>query len=245
MDQLKDFADKRLVNGCIYCGGSEETREHVPSKILLEKPYPTNLPIMKACFACNNSFSQDEEYVACLIECMLAGSTDLKDIYNSRIANKLSNNPFLFARIRNSTRIVNNAVVFSVESERLNNVVKKLAIGHAAYELSKIMRHEPTSLSCWLISDMTDEERDAYDSVHVTDLIGEIGSRNMQRLLTTEITLMAPTGELKRKRVIIDDWVEVQEGRYRYHGIDHAEGVIVKIIFSEILACQVYWKENQ
>ena len=44
MDQLRDFADSRLLNGCIHCGAPAETRDHVPSRCLLERPYPENLP---------------------------------------------------------------------------------------------------------------------------------------------------------------------------------------------------------
>src|SRR5438105_2056850 len=35
MDQLKSYADDRLINGCVYCGGPEETRDHVPSRVFL------------------------------------------------------------------------------------------------------------------------------------------------------------------------------------------------------------------
>lgn len=60
MDQLNNFADSRLLNGCIYCGGSSETREHVPSKCLLDRPYPTNLNVVGCCESYNQSFSKDE-----------------------------------------------------------------------------------------------------------------------------------------------------------------------------------------
>jgi hypothetical protein len=43
MEQLKSYADNRLVNGCVYCGGPEETRDHVPSRVFLDPPYPENL----------------------------------------------------------------------------------------------------------------------------------------------------------------------------------------------------------
>ena len=90
MDQLKNYADGRLLQGCIYCeSGKEETRDHVPSRVLLERPFPTNLPVMPACIDCNNDFSLDEEYVACLIECAIAGSTDPENISSLRVASIL------------------------------------------------------------------------------------------------------------------------------------------------------------
>ncbi len=58
MEQALDYADDRLINGCIYCGGIPDTRDHAPSRILLEPPpYPENLPVVGACKECNQSFS--------------------------------------------------------------------------------------------------------------------------------------------------------------------------------------------
>ena len=48
---------------CIYCGAESGTREHVPSKVFLDEPYPEDLPVLPACFNCNNGFSDDEAYV--------------------------------------------------------------------------------------------------------------------------------------------------------------------------------------
>jgi hypothetical protein len=64
VDQLKDFADSRLIAGCVYCGGLDETRDHVPSRVFLDSPFPENLPVVPACWECNNSFSRDD--VCCL-----------------------------------------------------------------------------------------------------------------------------------------------------------------------------------
>ena len=242
MDQLRDYSDDRLVNGCIYCGGLEETREHVPSKVLLESPFPTNLPVMKSCFNCNNGFSQDEEYVACLIECMIVGSTRPDEILNPRISRKLHNNHSLRTRIQNSIRANDGTISFLVEEDRFVNVIRKLAVGHAAYELSRVLRDVPTLLSWRIMSDMTEEEKDSYDIAHVTNLLGEVGSINTQRLLVTHIKLQGSDGELKTLDLLINDWVVVQENKYRYHAVDKDEGVVVKIIFSEFLACEVFWE---
>lgn len=62
MKQIPNYGDIRQIQTCVYSGGGTETRDHVPSKVLLEKPYPENLPIVPACDTCNQSFSSDEEY---------------------------------------------------------------------------------------------------------------------------------------------------------------------------------------
>ena len=85
MDQLSDFADDRLISSCIYCGGPFETRDHVPSRVFLEAPFPENLPVVGSCRSCNQGFSRDEQYVACLLEAALAGTANPDKIRRSSI----------------------------------------------------------------------------------------------------------------------------------------------------------------
>jgi hypothetical protein len=59
MDPKKLFIDERLKGICAYCGARPESRDHVPSRVLLDKPYPENLPVVEACFKCNGEFSAD------------------------------------------------------------------------------------------------------------------------------------------------------------------------------------------
>jgi hypothetical protein len=49
MRQLESYADERLTAACIYCGRATQTRDHVPSRVLLNEPYPNNLPVVPAC----------------------------------------------------------------------------------------------------------------------------------------------------------------------------------------------------
>src|SRR5690349_5967316 len=95
MDPKHLFYDDRLKGFCVYCGGPEETRDHVPSKVLLDEPYPTPLPVVPACERCNGSFSLDEEYLACFIECTICGTTDPTKVRRPRIQRKLRDAPAL------------------------------------------------------------------------------------------------------------------------------------------------------
>ena len=38
--------------------------------------YPIHMPTVQSCGNCNNGFSDDEEYLACFIECVVCGATD-------------------------------------------------------------------------------------------------------------------------------------------------------------------------
>ena len=75
-DPRKLFVNERLRGRCVFCGGIPDTRDHCPSKVLLDEPFPANLAMISACGECNQSFSKDEQYLACLPECVIRGSTD-------------------------------------------------------------------------------------------------------------------------------------------------------------------------
>ncbi len=96
-----------------------------------------------ACFACNNGLAPDEEYVAALIECVIAGDVDPAKIGRPKIAKTLINSVRLAERLRRARRIENGHSVFDVEQDRLRNVVMKLARGHASYELNDPKHDDP------------------------------------------------------------------------------------------------------
>jgi hypothetical protein len=48
---------------CAYCGLHKKlTADHVPAKLFLEPPFPTNLLTVPSCADCNSSFKADDEY---------------------------------------------------------------------------------------------------------------------------------------------------------------------------------------
>lgn len=48
---------------CVYCGREKKlTADHVPPKLLLERPFPPNLFTVPACRDCNSKFKADDEY---------------------------------------------------------------------------------------------------------------------------------------------------------------------------------------
>src|SRR6267142_3989692 len=103
MDQIEEFVDERQAAWCIHCGEwiaeLETNRDHVPSKCLLQKPHPANLPVVQVCKACNKGFSLDEEYVTALLGSVLVGTTDPDRQCNPKAARILRRNPRLRARI--------------------------------------------------------------------------------------------------------------------------------------------------
>lgn len=241
MDQINPFADSRLIRGCIYCAGSADTRDHIPSKCLLEKPYPENLPVVGCCDSCNQDFSKDEQYFVCLIESVLCGSTDPEKIGRPSVARIMKNSPSLRQRIENSKTEVDGQIAFIPEIERINNVMLKLARGHAAFELSQPLREDPDHFWWGPLLSLPEENREAFNSVHFQHLLGEIGSRNVQRLLITQIIRHSNNGEQQKELMVINDWVDVQDDRYRYIAIDDMGMFVIRIVIAEYFACEVAW----
>jgi hypothetical protein len=241
MDQLLNLADERLINDCIFCGDSADTRDHVPSKIFLTSPYPENLPVVGACKVCNQGFSKDEQYLVCFLESVLAGSTEPSKIQNSHVARTMKRAPALRARIEAAKSELNGQIVFNPEEERIKNVMLKLARGHAAFELSQPCKEEPDRYWCGPLKSLDQESQDDFDAAHIQQLLGEIGSRSMQRMFAAEVSLVSTSGE-KTLQVVVNDWVDVQQGRYRYLAIDDVNGVIIRIMIADYLACEVEWQ---
>lgn len=242
MEQLKNYADDRLIVGCIYCGGQEETREHIPSRVFLDAPFPENLPVVRACRECNNGFSSDEEYLACFVEAVIVGSVDPESIGRPSVANILRRAPALRARIEAAKTCSNGQIQFLPEYARVRNIVTKLARGHAAFELSQPCKDDPISVWWRPLALMNEEQLEEFESYYVIEAYGEIGSRGMQRLLVAQFTFLSESGNPEMAGMVINDWVEVQDGRYRYHAIDYGDSVRIKLVISEYLACEVIWE---
>jgi len=206
MEQFRDFADSRLIDGCIYCGGLSNTRDHVPSRVLLDRPLPTNLPVLPACTNCNTSFSADEEYFACVLEAIMVGSANPESVHRPVVAGILRKNPALRMRIEAAKRpFIKGQVAFDVEVDRIRNVLLKLARGHAAYELSQVCHEAPTHFSWGPISDLSPLAQKSLDEAYFPESFSEVGSRGNQRMLVIQLTLEGPDGQKVPKNLLMID----------------------------------------
>jgi hypothetical protein len=224
--QLKSFGDERQVGACAHCGSGIRTRDHVPSKVLLDEPYPPNLPVVGSCEGCNISLSADEEYLACLLDCVICGAVDPSRVSRPKVAGLLRERPSLAERISHAKKSFEGRTYFEVEKHRVRRVILKLARGHALFELNERMNEKPSFLNFRPVELMESDERDRFEQVQSPSLWPEVGSRAMQRMLGI--------GEY--------GWLEVQEGRYRYQA--WADGTVgVRMVLSEYLAAEVVWQD--
>jgi hypothetical protein len=246
MENLKSYGDSRLTQLCLYCRGIIETREHVPSKVLLDEPYPDNLPVVGACAKCNESFSLDEEYLACLIDCVLAGSENPALISRPKIARILREKPALRETFRRARQIVNGTTSFSIDHLRVRNVILKLARGHAMFELDMPLSEDGVSIEWIPLALMDADARSRFETPLTSSLFPEVGSRAAQRMAVISVTLASvedPKKQIVQQLLVEPGWIDVQPGRYRYLATVVATGhTVVRMVLSEYLACEVIWK---
>ena len=89
---------------------------------------------------------------------------------------------------------------------------------------------------------LTEKFLEEFNSPHAIQTYGELGSRGMQRLRVTELKLKNFNDEEHFLHLVLNDWVDVQEGRYRYQAIDEGGLLRIKIVIGEYLACEVAWQ---
>lgn len=229
MQQIPNYGDNRTLAFCAFCGGTTDTRDHCPSKVFLDEPYPTNLPWVPACLVCNTGFSKDEEYLACLISCVVAGSTDPKLLFRDKTRRILKSKPKLRALLQEACSESLGKTTFKIKPGRVTSVLTKLAQGHALYELHETCTRAPDRFEFAPLDQFSQQQRERFEKPVASAVWPEVGSRAMQRLVTSNTFVSSPA------------WLEVQPDRYRYLA-SLGEGIEVRIVINEYLACFVQWK---
>jgi hypothetical protein len=124
---------------CLFCGRPASTRDHIPSKCLLEKPYPLNLLTIPSCEKCNKSFSMDEEYfINILVEISSRPALVSKKLDGS-VFRARQRSIKLRNRIENSFLTGDDGNVYiKPEYERIEKIIEKNALGlyYKKYNLS-------------------------------------------------------------------------------------------------------------
>ena len=228
MDPRKLTVDSRLQGICAYCGGPPETSDHVPSKVFLDQPYPLDLPVVECCVSCNGGFSDAEQYVACLLECVKAGTTKLDGKSRDKIVRTLDARPHLAKLIEASRQEGGDGqIVWSPDHQKVRQVVVKLATGHLFHELGIPFNGDPECVSMTPLASMSEADRDAFFALGTSGLWPEVGSRAFTAVILGGVTAF-------------ESWRTVQPGNYAY-AVGQGDGDYVKIVLGDYLACHVIW----
>lgn len=224
--------EKGRQNGCIYCGKTAGTREHVPSKSLLIEPFPENLPTIPACFECNNGFSADEEYFICFLE-VLKSKVYVNYLISEHVSSILSKKESLHQLIESQIFSKDGYIYPSFDADRFTRIITKLAIGHAGYEYDDSNFDGATGLWFEFASNISEEYKAEFESPKLLDVIPEISSRFSCNAC---IIQNVDSGEA----FALSDWISVQDKRYSYNvSLNDSGGVSVKMIILDFLYCQV------
>jgi len=238
MDPRHLFVDERLKGACVYCGAHPDTVDHVPSKVFLDDPPPPNLPTVDACSDCNQKFSLDEEYLACLVECVLSGTVSPGGLRRKKVKRALARNPRLVGRLNASKKMDGESrLVWEPEMARVRNVILKLAQGHAAYELGLPNLGDPQHTFVLPLLAMSESQRMEFEKQPSDGLQQwpEIGSR---AFISASYVCVWPSGD--QEVFLESDWHVIQPGRYRYK-VSQTGPTSVRFVLNEYLACLVEW----
>lgn len=225
MQYFPNYGDERNKGWCVFCGGPEETRDHAPSKVFLDEPYPENLPVLPSCGVCNHSFSLDEEYTACLIECCKAGSIEVARTTRPKIDRILDRQVALESRLRSARFETDSGIIWKPEEERVSNVMVKLARAHIAYEQNEPKLDDPTSVAIVPLCAISADVREGFEASPNSGVWPEVGSRAMHRLI------VGNEGDFP--------WIDVQPNRYRY--LVAIGPSLVRIVIGGYLAAEIIW----
>jgi len=114
------------------------------------------------------------------MECAIAGSTDPASLSREKVKRILTKKADLAARIQACCRRgEGNRLTWEPEESRAQNVVLKLARGHAAFELSLPQLEDPDELRMVPLVVISEIDREAFERAGSGELRSwpEIGSR--------------------------------------------------------------------
>jgi hypothetical protein len=172
---------------CVYCGAVPDTRDHVPSIVLLDEPFPDDLPTVPACGRYNHSLSEDEKYLACFMECVVCGTTDPQALHRHKMGHILTTKARLRRRIDKARE---DCLNWRPEAESIRSVVLKLATGHTTFELLSRIKgvrfptlREPSEFAVTTLDFLSDKEKAYFEDTWALelDLLPKVGSRAFVR----------------------------------------------------------------
>ena len=236
MKQIYHFSDQLGSLDCLPCPESSHnqlySRDHVPSKALLNPPYPQNLMDVGMCQECNSGFAKDEEYFAAFIATVISGSIEPDPLRFPTASRILTHSPGLRNQIDAARRIEatpgkDPVIVWTPELERLERVIVKNARGHLLFELGQATALPPSYANIMPIDQLSPQQLSQFEHPQGPSGWPEVGSRLMLRMLET--------GEMQD-----GGWIEIQKWTYRY-AVDELPRV--RIVLREYLAAEVAWDE--
>lgn len=222
------FVDVRLLESCALCGRyPPTTRDHVPPRFFLDDPLPGLFPVVAMCQQCNQGASQDEEYVACVIDVALHGGVTDVTVLRPKVVAALAHSPLLARRLQNAERRDGERCIgYVCEASRLRRTLEKVGRGLMAFEDGDALAVCDVEVTWSALGQMTAQARSDFMTSSAPQLLPEVGSRAFIRMSTARPEAPQP-------------WKTLQPGRFAYLVDRQHQGPPgVRMLFSEYLAAQ-------
>lgn len=235
MDEIGEFSDQRHKAWCIHCNKALKpdatNKDHVPSKSLLDRPFPANLPLVLVCEKCNTSFSANEQYLVAFLGAVMRGTVNPElheDTAARRILRWNSAMRASIERARKEYRTIGGETRFlwQPDEAKLNKALTKNARGHIYYELGEPIFGEPESVWSRPLEHFGPEDREEFERSEMPNVWPEVGSRLMTRMFSGQD--------------FDGSWIVVQPGVYRFN-IHFVTPIRVRIVLREYLAAEITW----
>ena len=223
------YYSKKDHNICVFCGKPANSREHIPPRCFIDSPFPDDWPILPSCKKCNNSFSNDEQFVSRLLEWIYCTKNN-NGIFQRAKYKKNPNKLDLVAKKYKSINI-DNIEIDNNDKIIILNLIYKLARCHLFYDCSMQIDRSSMDISFVFGHNCPSKWKKRFDSNTVMrmDILPEIGSRLFEKYCIIE--------DYNTKEFIpIVRWITFQEGRYRY--LLNPSGFLL-IVIRECLYAQI------
>lgn len=215
MGHRQEVVSWQLKDICPYCGGvlrsSNKTVDHIPSKVLLDKPYPPNLAAIPCCKSCNRSFSFDEEYTSVLLECVKHQTFDPNSFSREPTKKTVLHTPSLIETVRQRVKFESKDR-FAIDSDdnRFKAVLLKLVKAHLRFEESLfLINNTDIRLSFSSIDKMSDLEVSRFAMPFSSGLLPEVGSRALESVMVIQDENAQPIG-------YCSPWICYQKDTYSF-----------------------------
>lgn len=121
----------RAWRRCVYCGRQAGTKDHVIPRCMLEEPYPPNIPTVYSCRACNEGFSQDEQYFLAVVAHSGSVPSLQRKVEPGGVVNRmLQRRPRLGAHFVEQENVAKGRrSLLILDESRIGKVIRKVAFG--------------------------------------------------------------------------------------------------------------------
>lgn len=216
---------KKEKSYCVYCYNIADSREHLPPRILIDKPNQNEWCIVPACSKCNNGYSTDEQFVACTIEYILAEIYYEGNIQRNKIKETFEKRPHILEKIKtlcifqNGSLKIDNSVI-----EKIKTVVLKIARGHFMYDCNEFLNDEDVQVLIAFKPQLEQKKLEEFNMPIVCNCLPEIGSRMSNQLC------------MKNNNEIEIPWRIIDYDNYRY--LISPDGIL-RMVIREFLYIEI------